>query len=301
LNTRALDSTIQAIAADNRTSASALCLQAAEAFIEFAESATDSEFGSDAEQAAVALAQAQPAIAPLFRLANNVLLASGRSQAVAACREFAARVNQSDATIARIAQSVVPESGVVLTHSFSRTILTTMLAAHRIGKRCHVVATESRPVSEGLALARTLADAGIETLLIVDAAAGRWSSNTDIVLVGADTVAGDGVVNKIGTTLIALAASSAGKPVYSLCSTDKFAPTGFRHRDAARPSHEVVRDLPARLKVWNYYFDTTPLDLFAGIITEEGILHPKEIRKRVAAIEVHPALRRMLGDGSVSS
>jgi translation initiation factor 2B subunit (eIF-2B alpha/beta/delta family) len=297
LNTRALDSTIQAIAADNRTSASALCLQAAEALIEFAESANDDGFGSDAEHAAVALAQAQPAIAPLFRLANTVLLAPDRRQALAACREFASRINQSDAMIAKIAQSVVPESGVVLTHSFSRTILTTMLAAHRLGKRCRVVATESRPVSEGFALARTLADAGIDTLLIVDAAAGRWSSDTDIVLVGADAVAGDGVVNKIGTSLIALAASSAGKPTYSLCSTDKFAPAGFRHRDAARPAQEVVRDLPPNLNVWNYYFDTTSLDLFAGIITEDGILDPQEIRKRIAAIEVHPALRSMLGDG----
>ena len=294
MNTRALDSNIQAIAADNRTSASALCLQAAEAFIEFAESAADDGFNSAAERAAVALAQAQPAIAPLFRLANNMLLAPGRRQAVAACREFALRINQSDAAIARIAQSVVPESGVVLTHSFSRTILTTMLAAHRLGKRCRVVATESRPVSEGLTLARTLADAGLDTLFIVDAAAGRWSSNTDIVLVGADAVAGDGVVNKIGTSLIALAAASAGKPVYSLCSTDKFAPPGFRHRDTARPPQEVVRDLPAKLKVWNYYFDTTPLDLFAGIITEEGILDPMEIRKRISGIEVHPALRPML-------
>jgi methylthioribose-1-phosphate isomerase len=46
--------------------------------------------------------------------------------------------------------------------------------------------------------------------------------------------------------------------------------------------------------VWNHYFDTTPLDLFAGIITEEGILKPNEIRKRIAAIEVHSALRPML-------
>ncbi len=300
MSTRALDSAIQAIAADNRTGASTLCLQAAEALIGFAESADDDGFAPETQRAAVALAQAQPAMAPLFRLANDVLLAApDRRRVIEACREFVARINGSDAIIARTAQPVVPESGVILTHSFSRTVLTTLFAAHRNGKHPRVVATESRPVGEGLALARTLADAGFETVLIVDAAAGRWMAETDVILVGADAVAGDGVVNKIGTSLIARAAMADGRPVYSLCSTEKLAPAGFRHRDAARPAQEVERDIPANVTVWNYYFDSTPLDLFTGIITEDGILNPDEIRRRMAAIEVHPALRPILEERAV--
>jgi translation initiation factor 2B subunit (eIF-2B alpha/beta/delta family) len=292
---RALESAIQAIAADNRTGASTLCLQAAEALISFAESADEDEFASETPRAAVALAHAQPAMAPLFRLANDVLLAApDRRRVVDACRAFAARVNGSDAVIARTAQTLVPASGVILTHSFSRTVLTTLLAAHRNGKHPRVVATESRPVGEGLALARTLADAGMEAVLIVDAAAGRWIADTTVILVGADAVADDGVVNKIGTSLIARAAAACGRPVYSLCSTEKLAPAGFRHRDAARPAQEVGRDIPRNVTVWNYYFDSTPLDLFSGIVTEEGILKPEDVRRRMAQIEVHAALRPML-------
>jgi translation initiation factor 2B subunit (eIF-2B alpha/beta/delta family) len=300
VTTSALKSAIEAIAADNRTGASTLCLQAAEALIGFVESAHNDGFASDMQTAAVALAQAQPAMAPLFRLANDVLLAApDRRQVIEACREFIARINGSDAIIARTAQSIVPESGIILTHSFSRTVLTTLFAAHRNGKHPRVVATESRPVGEGLALARTLADAGFETVLIVDAAAGRWMAETNVILVGADAVAGDGIVNKIGTSLIARAAAAEGRPVYSLCSTEKLAPAGFRHRDAARPAQDVGRDIPANVTVWNYYFDSTPLDLFTGIVTEDGMLKPDDIRRRMAEIEVHPALRPMLEEQAV--
>jgi translation initiation factor 2B subunit (eIF-2B alpha/beta/delta family) len=42
--------------------------------------------------------------------------------------------------------------------------------------------------------------------------------------------------------------------------------------------------------VVNRYFEAVPLAFFTGLVTAAGILTPDQVRRRVSALEIHPAL-----------
>jgi translation initiation factor 2B subunit (eIF-2B alpha/beta/delta family) len=73
-------------------------------------------------------------------------------------------------------------------------------------------------------MARRLAAAGINVTLITDAQAGVFVEQADVVLLGADAVTPDGVVNKVGSRLLALAAKAAGVPVVAVTECLKISP-----------------------------------------------------------------------------
>lgn len=56
---------------------------------------------------------------------------------------------------------------------------------------------ESRPLCEGVSLANALAAAGVGVTVITDAQAGAFMAEADLVLVGADSLTADAVVNKV--------------------------------------------------------------------------------------------------------
>jgi translation initiation factor 2B subunit (eIF-2B alpha/beta/delta family) len=92
------------------------------------------------------------------------------------------------------------------------------------GPGLSVIVCESRPLCEGVAMARRLAAAGIDVTLITDAQAGVFVEQSDVVLLGADAVTPDGIVNKVGSRLLALAARAAGVPVVAVTECLKVSP-----------------------------------------------------------------------------
>jgi translation initiation factor 2B subunit (eIF-2B alpha/beta/delta family) len=116
-----------------------------------------------------------------------------------------------------------------------------------------------------------------------------------VVLVGADAVFPHGVVNKLGTHALARMARLHHTPIFSLCTTSKFLPAvaiSLLHL-ADHPGHEVWPDAPAGLRIRNRYFDTTPLHLFSGIVSEDGIFAPTALRTHLQHQELSPALQRL--------
>ncbi|HDI02902.1 MAG TPA: hypothetical protein ENF95_02080, partial [Candidatus Aenigmarchaeota archaeon] len=105
-------------------------------------------------------------------------------------------------------------------------------------------------------------------------------STCDMVLVGADAVRGDGVLNKIGTYPIALAAREAGIPFYVAASKDKLDYDCVSEIED-RPDREIAN--PEELEatggeIENPAFDLTPWKLITGVVTESGVLTQREIR-----------------------
>ena len=242
-----------------------------------------------------ALVRAQPAMASICRLANAVLLAAHPPTAEAVARAVAAY--EADArTAARDLEvrgaELVPNGGTVVTLSASSLVERAIVRSHDDGRRFRVLCLEARPKREGAALAARLAAAGVATELWVDAAAARCVTQVSVVLVGADTIAPAGLVHKVGTLGLALAARHYGVPAYALAGTEKMLPVLVAGAlDQRRPRGEVARGAPRTLTVANYYFDLTPLDLLAGVVTEGGMLAPEQASGAAAAVGLHPLLR----------
>ncbi|TMK83496.1 MAG: hypothetical protein E6G46_03205 [Actinobacteria bacterium] len=207
----------------------------------------------DVMRAARALLRAHPAMAAL----------EGQEEAAAYAEQLAsATTAAADAT----RWVITKRKTVVLTHSSSGSVVR---ALERVrGKVSHVMCTASIPGGEGRALARRLENAGFETSVIPDAGIARACEEADVAVVGADAVTDEGVVNKVGTAIVALGAREAEIGCYAIAATGKLVPSEF-WRPEASPAYE-----------------STPLELFDAVITERGAKRPGYVRRAAARVEL---------------
>jgi translation initiation factor eIF-2B subunit delta len=91
-----------------------------------------------------------------------------------------------------------------------------------------------------------------------------------------------GVVNKVGTYPLALAARAAGVPVYVLSEAAKIAPPTLPLVFEEMPPEELLPEPLPGVTARNVYFDLTPADLIAGLVTEVGFLDRAAIATRAA-------------------
>ncbi len=302
---------VAAIRDDHTSGAAALTAQAVAALGALAARLADSSVGADPARptalvraAVEELAAAQPVMAPLRRLGWAVLIAAGNQadaatvagavRAAAAAFIAAMQAHQEQAAIH--AAVLLPSQAAVLTHSASSAVEAALRRAYAAGRLAHVTCLEARPLCEGRALAQRLAAAGIPTTLAVDALAARLVGDMDAVLVGGDTVAPGGLINKAGTAALALAARACRVPVYAVCPSEKLLPRlprtrrparqrrGFAVPDRAQPPEEVHAAALPGVAVANYYFDRTPLHYLTAVVTEAGPLPPSQVRSRASSL-----------------
>jgi len=193
---------------------------------------------------------------------------------------FVSRSKEAVKTIGRIGSQRIKGGERILTHCNSKAALSVIRTAFSDGKSIEVIATESRPWRQGLLTANELASEGIPTTLIIDSAV-RWAmKDIDLVYVGADTIASNGaVINKIGTSQIALAAHEARVPFIVCAETFKFSPKtvhGELVEIEERDPGEIVKEgeIPPSVRILNPVFDATPADYVDSIVTEVGVISP---------------------------
>lgn len=199
------------------------------------------------------------------------------------CRAFIEESERAVQRIGEIGSRHIRDGDVLLTHCNSEAALSCILEAKRQGKEIAVFATEVRPRNQGHLTIRTLDRAGIPTSFIVDSAVRYFMNEIDLVVVGADAVSVNGaVVNKIGTSQIALAAHEARTSVMVAAETYKFAPRTIlgeyikiEERDPYEVlSHEISLELP-HVRIRNPAFDVTPAEYVDLIVTEAGAVPPQ--------------------------
>ncbi|UCH31786.1 MAG: ribose 1,5-bisphosphate isomerase [Candidatus Bathyarchaeota archaeon] len=177
----------------------------------------------------------------------------------------------------------IEDDDLIMTHCNSATATKVLSTAFANGKHFKVFASETRPRLQGRITAKTLSNLGIPTSLIVDSAIRFFMTKMNKVIVGADAVASNGaVVNKIGTSLMALAAHEARVPFFVTAETYKFSPEtvlGQLVKIEERDSSEIILEkellkMP-NVSVRNPAFDVTPPEYIDLIITEKGIIPPQ--------------------------
>jgi len=183
---------------------------------------------------------------------------------------------------------IINEWDNVLTHCHSSSAIKT-LKLHKIkGINFKVYNTETRPLYQWRKTSADLIAAGIDTTMVVDWVAPFLmdeSSGTDLmmdcVIIWCDAIKLDwGVINKVGSYSVWLSALYANVPVYiagNLLKVDVHDKIQIERRE----SHEVWEDSPEWLNFLNFAFDKIPPKFIRGIITEFGIIKPRDIKKTI--------------------
>ena len=161
--------------------------------------------------------------------------------------------------------------GTVVTVSYSGTVVS---AISVLPKNLKVSVAESLPMGEGAMTCQKLAGEGHDATLFRDSMIPLEVRKADLVVTGADGVCPEGVVNKVGTMTMALAAKEFGKPFVVLCSTSKLIPA--LEMDAVEGEGNAQE-----MKVREVVFELTPLELVTAVITDEGVLSGEEMKKRL--------------------
>ncbi len=214
-----------------------------------------------AMEACQVLLEGHPSMGPLWRLATYVMDAgtpSGGADKFLA--EFA-----KDANIAEVVAGSL--FGYVMTISWSSNVV----EALRIARPKRVLCMESEPGSEGARTAHALSDL-MEAVVIPDEEA-LAGPRAGCIVVGADAVTPEFLVNKVKTRALAESANERNVPVYSVAGAAKF----------VAPSVRVVEP-----------FEAVPLELFTGIAVPGRLLKGTQARAVAQSYPVHRDLLPIL-------
>lgn len=171
----------------------------------------------------------------------------------------------------------------ILTHCHSDEALAIIKKLKSSGKSISVIATETDPLEQGVKTAKELARSRVPVTLIIDSAVAHFMPEIDVVVVGTDAMRKEGVVNKIGTKLYAIAAHAHKKPFYVVGNTMKL-DRRKKFEIEERAIKEVYRELTTSdrlkgVKIRNPAFDVTPWKFVSKVVTDEGVYSPSQIKK----------------------
>lgn len=247
------------------------------------------------------VARRQAALAPVLRVANDLLLELERrdpddegalrvgvGKTAAAWRE---RLDAAAATLRLHLRRALTSVPVVYTYSASSTVQGAIEDHFAAGAWFQVVVSESRPGNEGTRLAATLAERGIPVRLGTDAWLWGAIESEGVLVLGADTLLPTAWVNKVGTAALAARARAAGARVVCAADSSKFLPSALAAlpRSYERDPHEVLGDPRPPLVVENPYFEEIGWDALDLLVTERGPTRPRDLRS--GDIPVAEALR----------
>ncbi len=247
------------------------------------------------------VARRQTALAPVLRIANDMLVEFDRFDAEdesalrlavgKAAGRWGGRLDEAQGTLRLHLRRALGSAPAIYTFSASSTVQGAIEDHFAGGAWFRVVVSESRPGCEGTRLAAALAERGIPVALGTDA--WLWGAIEDqgLLVLGADTLLPSGWVNKRGSRALALRARERGVAVVCAADTGKFLPPALAAlpRSYERSPAEILADPPPSLTIANPYFEEIEWDALDVLVTERGPTRPRDLRS--GDIPVARALR----------
>lgn len=217
------------------------------------------------QRQARALAACRPSMGVFPHLAARYLLDHPKEG------ELQRSIAESTAESAARAARALGSFRCIVTNSSSTAVREAVMLRHSTGAPFEVIIMESRPDLEGVDMARYLAREGVRVSVITDAQADLFTQTADAVLVGCDALTEDDKLqNKAGTSLLVMSAGSHGISCFAVTQTFKIVPAGFPHVMEQQEPDRVGKADGVRFH--NFAFDTTPIDAFEAVFTENGPL-----------------------------
>lgn len=180
---------------------------------------------------------------------------------------------------------LIKSKDVIFTHCHSTNVTQSLIYSKKKKKNFQVYNTETRPLFQGRKTARELEKAGIKVTMFVDSALGialskeQDTKKVSKVFLGADALTKDGVVNKVGSEVIAQIAKNQKIPVYIVADSWKF--TKDKVPIEQRKLNEVWDKAPKDIKIKNPAFEFVDKKYLTGIVTELGLMKYKEFVRKV--------------------
>lgn len=308
---------------DRRRGASEIEERLLRALLGWLQGIEDGRDGAEAVEALLValtagLHEHQPAMANLLQLANRTWLlweetgeaAEVKGRIARTWRRRLDRLRDRDRDLGRHLVAWAEKRWgsrrpTVLTLSRSGTVRNGLVALREAGWDPVVMVGEGRPGNEGRDLARDLRDpaggAAVNARLVTDAvvvalAAGSSPGTTGCpdperaaVWVGADAVGPERFLNKVGTRALAAAARERGLPVLVLADAAKLVPEALFEALELPEAPAAELEAPAGVPALSFYFETVPLELVTGVVSEDGVAGPEEVR-RTASGPVSPRM-----------
>lgn len=181
--------------------------------------------------------------------------------------------------------NLIKNNHVIFTHCHSSNVIRALIYAKKKGKNFEVYNTETRPLYQGRKTAKELKNAKIKVTMFVDSAISIALTNSqgtrdvDLVLLGADAILKNGVINKVGSNTIAQLAKINKIPVYIIADSWKF--TNKKTPLESRELNEVWDKAPKHIKIKNPAFELIKPKYISGIISELGNLSYEKFLKEV--------------------
>jgi len=170
---------------------------------------------------------------------------------------------------------IIKKKSVIMTHCHSSEALSLIKKI----KTKKVFVTETEPREQGIKTAKELAKEKISTTLIIDSAKGFFMPEADCVIIGADALRKEGVVNKIGSYPLSVLAKEHGKQFFVVADTLKI-DRRKKFEIEERPAREVYKKIKG-VKIRNPAFDITPWKFVTSVITEKGVFKPEKILEMI--------------------
>lgn len=260
----------------------------------------------DLEDAGEIIKRQRPTAVNLFWGVNRVLnkarsckvnLEQLKLAVIEEAKKIADEDAQQNQAIGKNGAILIKDGDTILTHCNAGelatvefgTALGVIRAAWNEGKKIKVIADETRPLLQGARLtAYELLHEGIPTTLITDSMAGYVMSQglVNEVIVGADRIVQDAIVNKIGTYSVAILAHEHGIPFYVAAPKSTFdldrkaADVIIEERKPEEVTHVGSCQIaPDGVNVMNPAFDITPLKYVTAIICESQVYYKKDYTK----------------------
>jgi translation initiation factor 2B subunit (eIF-2B alpha/beta/delta family) len=238
---------------------------------------------SEWEDFSISIYRSKPSIAPVFNIANSIMLRLEQGDRDGSplhdvLVDMLEKERKSGARIAEHAARSI-KGRWFMTTSYSATVAQVLRGLAK-DRRIKVTVAESTPGGEGRQFAKLLSEQGMEVELIYDSTVFARMGLVDGAIVGADSVTASGLVNKVGTRALAEAARAEDIDAYAVCGWSKICPVVLSNLGVK------TETLGKRLTEHVQVFESSPLELFSSIITDQGVLSSADLRMELKVRKV---------------
>ena len=198
--------------------------------------------------------------------------------------EIKKHFDYSQDEINKVVFKLIKTDDIIFTHCHSTNVVNSLIYTKKKGKKFQVYNTETRPLYQGRKTAKQLKNARIKVTMFTDSVIGialagkQGMKKADKIFLGADALLKKGIINKVGSGVIAQLARINQTPVYIIADSWKF--TKNRVPLEQRELNEIWDNAPKHIKIKNPAFEFVDKKYIRGIVTEHGLMtYDKFVRK----------------------